>query len=107
MCEYDPNNPHAHEVVVTIPEGIVLFYNAPGKEKRTNICIDGCLVDEIIFLWRLGIETTSCCCGHQGKFPAHIMVLGAAIWKMQFLSYEHRQRNDTICMDYFIPKTQS
>lgn len=29
-----------------------------------GICVDRCLMNEIIFLWEHGIRTYGCCCGH-------------------------------------------
>lgn len=31
---------------------------------KRNVCIDACIVDDILKLWVLGISTLSSCCGH-------------------------------------------
>ncbi|QBX38632.1 hypothetical protein E4M02_10955 [Brevundimonas sp. S30B] len=34
-----------------------------------GICVDACLALEITELWRMGIRTTGCCCGHGDLEP--------------------------------------
>lgn len=67
MCEYND------QVSVTIPDTVTLRYNTPENEARKTVSIDRCLVDEIKNLWGNGVVTHSCCCGHGGEFPAHII----------------------------------
>lgn len=75
-----------------------------GKEP-TLVCIDKCLLPEILTLWEMGIKTTGCCCGH-GKGKPFIGVDFDDIQKMKDLGYEvfHNEcrPNDE---DSFIPKT--
>lgn len=34
------------------------------KLNPANVCIDGCIIEAIEYIWSVGIETTGCCCGH-------------------------------------------
>lgn len=71
-----------------------------------TVCIDKCLLPEILSLWERGIRTTGCCCGHE-KLPPFIGVVESDIPKMKALGYEV-QFND--CRpgdeDSFKPKTR-
>lgn len=51
------------------------------------ICIDTCLVQEIVELWYLGIKTIECCCGHN-KNKGYIMTLKSDYKKMIDLGYK-------------------
>ena len=53
----------------------------------TLICVDTCLAEEVAGLWRLGVHTTGCCCGHH-KAPGYIGVVDADIDRMLSLDYE-------------------
>jgi hypothetical protein len=79
---------------------VTLNYN--GKQ----ICIDKCLVEEIKYLWSLGITTTGCCCGHN-KIDGFIGVNFDDIPKMKSLGYSVKfneiRPNDE---DSFYPKTK-
>lgn len=72
---------------------------------RPTICVDGCLAVEITALWREGIVTTGCCCGH-GKGRPFIGVAFADIPRMKAWGY---QVQDNPCRpgdeDSFWPKT--
>lgn len=95
-----------HQISVKVPSTVALHYNAPGREKRTDVSIDACLFVEIQGLWALGIETTGCCCGHNGKAPAYIGVSESFCEKMKNLGYS-RQHNPMPEGDknIFVPKT--
>lgn len=72
---------------------------------NSKICIDKCLIDEIKYLWSLGIKTTGCCCGHN-KLEGFIGVDFDDIPKMKTLGYivqfnEVRPGDE----DSFYPKT--
>lgn len=41
---------------------------------RTSICVDACIADLIVDLWTAGFVTLSCCCGHNGRHPRHVVV---------------------------------
>ena len=72
-----------------------------------TVCIDKCLLPEILKLWELGIKTTGCCCGHGDKKMANIGVKDEYIEKMKSLGYKvwnnSCRPNDE---DSFIPKTE-
>jgi hypothetical protein len=76
-----------------------------SKKEPVLVCIDKCLLPEILKLWEMGIKTTGCCCGH-GKDKPFISVDFDDIQKMKDLGYEifHNEcRPDD--EDSFIPKT--
>jgi len=79
--------------------------NAPEHMNYKFLCIDKCLIDEIKYLWSLGIKTTGCCCGHN-KIEGFIGVEFDDIPKMKALGYIVRRNeirpNDE---DSFYPKT--
>lgn len=61
---------------------------AEKKEKQTKVvCIDKCLLPEILKLWEKGIKTTGCCCGHGNPDMAFIGVKDEYIEKMKDLGY--------------------
>lgn len=78
-CTDVPIGSHANEVVLRIPEHMA-DYRAARVDLglSPDVSIDRCLVDEIRELWRAGIRTTGCCCGHNqragfiGVFPEDI-----------------------------------
>lgn len=35
--------------------------------KRKTICVDACIAEQIEALWKAGIRTAGCCCGHNGR----------------------------------------
>ncbi len=58
-----------------------------GKENRPHsICIDNCILQEIIELWDENITTTGCCCGHN-KLEPYIGVIDNDIDKMINMGY--------------------
>lgn len=78
----------------------------PEKMKTKIVCIDKCLVKEVIELWELGIKTTGCCCGHSNPDNSYIGVEPEYIERMKSLGYKVRfnpcRPDDE---DSFIPKT--
>mgnify|MGYP001116736770 CR=1 FL=1 len=64
--------------------------------------------DEIEELWRKGIRTTGCCCGH-GIWLGFIEVVDEDITKMEQMGYVHyiyeRELGGKERMDAFIPKS--
>jgi len=42
---------------------------APSWSSKEFITVDKCLSCEIIMLWRNGVMTTGCCCGHNQVAP--------------------------------------
>lgn len=58
-----------------------------GLSKGRLICVDRCLMNEIIYLWKKGIRTTGCCCGHN-KLLGFIGVFEEDIQKMKDLGYK-------------------
>lgn len=72
-----------------------------------TICVDKCLLPEVIKLWEMGIRTTGCCCGHGDKKMAFIGVRPDFIRKMKELGYKvqfNSCRPDD--EDSFVPQTE-
>jgi len=60
---------------------------APNWSLHEFICVDRCLLNEIKYLWNIGIITTGCCCGHN-KLQGYIGVEFKFIPKMKELGYK-------------------
>lgn len=73
-------------VTLEVPDTVTLRYNRPENDIREYVSIDLCLVEEIKYLWSLGIVTTGCCCGHN-TLPPYIGVDDSFIPKMKELGY--------------------
>lgn len=87
---------------------LVKFRWEDGSElKIMNVAIDKCLLPEILELWKMGIKTTGCCCGHGNSLMAFIGVNFEFISKMKEMGYKvwinDCRPNDE---DSFIPKTK-
>lgn len=63
--------------------------------------IDSCMVPEVASLWRSGIRTIECCCGH-GIVHGYIAVSKESIEAMRSLGYENVGEKDRA--DLFYPK---
>jgi len=69
------------------------------------VAIDKCLLPEILSLWKQGIKTTGCCCGH-GRLEPFIGVRDEYIDKMKELGYKvHFNKCRPNDEDSFVPKT--
>jgi hypothetical protein len=73
-------------IKLKVPKNIILRYNNPDREIRKTVSIDKCLVKEIKSLWKLGIVTTGCCCGHKQHLP-YIGVEDEYIETMKTMGY--------------------
>lgn len=95
------------ESEVLVPPPNFIQYNI-GEGFKESIHIDKCLSKEIQELWKQGIKTTGCCCGH-GMLLGYIGVLDESIEKMEELGYEHyiypEQLGGIERKDAFIPKS--
>lgn len=95
------------QVCVEVPDFIELKMNNPERSIRKKISLDVCLVAEVFFLWKKGIKTTGCCCGHN-KYFSYIGVEEEFIPLMKSLGYEVcPNQNDLTREDSFYPKTLS
>lgn len=81
MCKYES------KIAVWVPNFIELRHNRPENDVREAVELDVCMVEEIYGLWKLGIRTTGCCCGH-GKTKGYIGVIEDDIERMKELGYE-------------------
>lgn len=96
---------------ILYPPKNFITYNIITDEKdkyKNEVQVDECLANEIEELWRKGIKTTGCCCGH-GYTLGFIEVTDESIKDMEKLGYAHYiypvncggyERKDA-----FIPKT--
>ena len=95
----------SRQLSVRVPDFIELRYNAPEREVRENVCIDVCLIPEVVSLWELGIKTTGCCCGHNKREP-YIGVEEEFIPQMKELGYKvHPNELHPTREDSFYPKS--
>lgn len=94
---------YSNQVELTLPPHMVKYKAKEGGAD--TICVDTCLVDEIKYLWSIGITTTGCCCGHN-KVDPYIGVIERDISRMKEMDYIVRFNNmrpgDE---DGFIPKS--
>ena len=69
-----------------------------------GIPVDRCLVGEVIRLWKAGIRTYGCCCGHNGKSDAFINVDPNDFHKALSLGWaRYTFKDDLGRMDTIIP----
>ena len=75
---------------------------------KESVRVDACLADEIQHLWKNGIKTCGCCCGH-GRELGFIEVTDECIPMMEELGYVHYIYPDEFGgverKDAFIPKS--
>ena len=94
---------HQKVIVKNLPQHMIDY----RKKTNTNpdfISIDNDILEEIWYLWDLGITTTGCCQGDY-KVPATIGVIDEDIPKMKNLGYKTHfnimRPNDK---DVFVPQ---
>lgn len=81
------------------------MYARTEGTTRDQINVDRCLADEILKLWRAGIRTTGCCCGHN-QLDGFIGVVDDDVPVMERLGYERRpNETDASRRDGFYPKS--
>lgn len=59
-----------------------------GDGYKEKITMDACISYEVRDLWKKGIRTLGCCCGH-GRLLGFIQVVEEDIPKMEDLGYQH------------------
>lgn len=80
--------------------------NCIGEIKKSQtICVDKCISNEIIGLWKCEITTVGCCCGHN-EVPAYIQVAEKDKSKMLEIGYQIQGGIDGCDDTCFIPKTK-
>ena len=93
--------------VIYPPENFIEYNCADGYKE--SVCVDKCIAREIEELWRQGVKTTGCCCGH-GRKLGFIQVRDKdSVEKMKQLGYQHYIYEEEFGgkerLDAFIPKT--
>lgn len=85
MCDCKNVNvgEYTNQTTLKVP---TLLYNSKYFSNE-YICVDTCLVEEIIYLWDNGIRTTGCCCGHNKLIP-YIGVIEEDVDKMIEMGYK-------------------
>lgn len=86
-------------ILLDIPEHMIKYRENRVKDGfGDKIIIDPCIVDEIKMLWKNGIITYGCCCGHNIMNP-YVNVDDSNIQQMLDMGYvqEHwdKSRKDT------------
>ena len=88
---------------VILPRPKCMIGRTEGTRSNT-ICIDRCIVEEIKYLWSLGVRTTGCCCGHN-EGEGYIGVIDKDIGIMEEGGYKVSfNKNDLNDKSNFIPK---
>ncbi len=106
-CNPDEVKPQEYQraITVMVPEYIPLYRNDGTGDLRKTVSIDACLVSEILDLWRKGIRTTGCCCGHNQE-PPFIGVMDSHIQEMKNMGYKVAPNPmDAAREDSFYPKS--
>jgi hypothetical protein len=87
-------------------------YAPTHMPKSNGYCLDNCIAEEVLKLWREGITTTGCCCGHN-KVEPYIGVIDSDIEKMKAMGYQvqpntlYPDRQDGFCPMTFNAGDQS
>ena len=92
---------------VLYPPKNFIPYNCDRTKYKTEVLVDTCLANEIEELWKKGIRTMGCCCGH-GRHLGMIQVLPEDAKKMVALGYEfyiYPEDYNFSRADAFIPKS--
>lgn len=99
MCNCKPNLTEAERY----SQQIVIFPPFPDYVKKRqdaglsgSVCIDPCILDEIIQLWAKGIITHGCCCGHNNpEWHSFVNVDDNCIDKMIAMGYVQYHHDPT------------
>ena len=90
---------------VELPRPKCMMGRTEGSSNPKTICVDKCIAEEIQYLWKLGIRTTGCCCGHNIQ-EEYIGVIDKDIEMIKKGGYRIRFNNNRIeAEDSFIPKS--
>lgn len=72
MCDcISYNRPEPYQKT---PSRILTPSESLGLGKET-ICVDACIADQVEAMWAAGVATLSTCCGHNGQFDRHVVVV--------------------------------
>ena len=68
-----------------------LWVHAPAHmPKDSGYCLDVCVAEEVMSLWRAGVKTLGCCCGHGDHNLAFIQV--PEEFPLECLGYERTEK---------------
>jgi len=87
MCNCINVKMGSYDNQVILPRPRCMINRTEGSSNPDTICIDKCIVEEIKYLWSLGIRTTGCCCGHN-MMGGYIGVIEKDIEFMKKLGYK-------------------
>lgn len=95
---------NCRKITLKCPEDFIPFNSSEGFKQE--VTMDACISYEVWKLWKKGIRTTGCCCGH-GRLLGFIEVVEEDIPKMEALGYQHYIYEDKFGgkdrLDAFIP----
>lgn len=77
-------------VVLDVPDiySRTLYRKGYTTQRKKQVAVDECLADEILNLWKFGVITLSCCCGHNiRKLQPYIAVDTDSVDAMLKLGY--------------------
>jgi hypothetical protein len=83
------NYVYSRQVVLDLPTWSKAYESRIANNYPPNVSVDSCIADAIKELWRIGIETTGCCCGHCVE-KAWVSVDPSNYISMHELGYEQR-----------------
>lgn len=100
--EFGSAENYAQQILIEIPDHMLDYRKArTSVGLSSKISIDPCIVDEIKYLWSLGIETHGSCCGHN-KADSFVNVHEKNIQTMLDLGYVQnhwdQERKDTFTL---------
>ncbi len=77
---------NCRQITLKCPDNFIPVNIGAGYKEK--ITMDACISYEIRDLWKKGIRTLGCCCGH-GRLLGFIQVVEEDIPKMEDLGYQH------------------
>ncbi len=98
---------YENQVVVEAPAKVVAYRRKVNPYLGPRIALDRCVAEEVQALWKQGIVTNGCCCGHNlGTISPYIGVRAQDVWLMRALGYEHLTAAECSFPEYhFKPKS--
>ena len=74
---------------------------------KNDIAFDGCLWQELNWLWRQGIETIGCCCGHHINCPHNMAYIQVkSMYEQDMIDLGYKRSVNEFGAVLFKPKTK-